>query len=489
MMSAPAIAENRLRQIAILVASVDATAARQLLLHLPTATAKQVRAMAAQLGEISPEEKRSILAEFQKTAATTRGAVAETGNSGEHQSREQGSSSRPVASQQMASSPQSRGEQEFTSEARSRSHFSGDANSNVSGQEDDLEYPNQQWHDPNDDEHENWINLDVEALLRFLQTERITVVAVVISQLEPRKAVAVLERLPVATTEDVLQRLSRLQEIDPEAMEAIDDHLSQRLKEYHHSIKGELENARRLKALMRVAPDALRNRWSRIISGEPGEMLTNTQAPLVANASREQAVQPTTPSTTPVSATTTSPTVADLYRDSEILTSNMQPLGSASPIEQQGRVGVPSFGPTESMPSGMDDERRQERADVLQFPQANNEVSSSTGNSNDSQDHKNTEHIDRTFLALEFERILRLPPQQLAILLSSVDSRTVLLALAGSTPSFMKRFLRMLEPSDAKVLNTRLQTLGTLNLRDIDEAQRILVEHSQSLLPAARLAA
>ncbi|MEZ6074465.1 MAG: hypothetical protein R3C56_01965 [Pirellulaceae bacterium] len=71
-------AQDRLRQIAILISSVDAAAARQILLHLPTDKARQVRALVSQLGNVAPEEKRKILADFQRSAATSANSPAST---------------------------------------------------------------------------------------------------------------------------------------------------------------------------------------------------------------------------------------------------------------------------------------------------------------------------------------------------------------------------------------------------------------------------
>ncbi|HAC92646.1 MAG TPA: hypothetical protein DCF63_18745 [Planctomycetaceae bacterium] len=57
--------ENRLRQIAVLVASVDAEAGRQILLNLPSEIARQVRSLSANLGPIPAEVRRALVAEFQ----------------------------------------------------------------------------------------------------------------------------------------------------------------------------------------------------------------------------------------------------------------------------------------------------------------------------------------------------------------------------------------------------------------------------------------
>lgn len=55
---------DRLRQIAILISSVDSSAARQILLQLPTDTARQIRHLSTRLGEVSAEEKRRVLIDF-----------------------------------------------------------------------------------------------------------------------------------------------------------------------------------------------------------------------------------------------------------------------------------------------------------------------------------------------------------------------------------------------------------------------------------------
>jgi flagellar motor switch protein FliG len=81
-------------------------------------------------------------------------------------------------------------------------------------------------------------------------------------------------------------------------------------------------------------------------------------------------------------------------------------------------------------------------------------------------------------MQIEFEQILHLPPWMLAELLSNTDSQVVLLALAGATPQFMKRFMNMLDRRDARALQNRLQQIGSIRLRDVDDAQRQIVENA-----------
>ena len=90
-------------------------------------------------------------------------------------------------------------------------------------------------------------------------------------------------------------------------------------------------------------------------------------------------------------------------------------------------------------------------------------------------------NTDRSLIQIEFEQILSLSTQQLAQVLSAAESQTVLLALAGASPTFMKRFYAMLTKPDGKALASRLSKIGPLKLRDIDEAQRSIAELAAKL--------
>ena len=400
-------AQDRLRQIAILISSVDATAARQILLHLPTDTARKVRALAAQLGNVAPDEKRKILAEFQRSAASSanalglsstppssqrRSAAASQSNEARASAFSSGSSSDALFSSPTASAAEALfAEQAF-------GHHAHDLEADAAGQA-------------------AWTQLNTAALVRFVRDERSAVTAVVISQLAPSVAVEVLRHLPQETSREVLLRLSRLQEIDPEAMQAIDEHLSLRLKEYQHHIQGEQENTRRIQSLLAAAPAELRRDW--------GELLGDTVTGGMPSVSQQQAERTEQ---------------ADRVHQSAL----------AAQADQTQHPQV-------------DDE-----VDILQFPGA-------------AAPSPHDNPFDRGLIQLEFEKILELPPTALAHLLSSTDSQTVQLALAGASPEFMKRFYRMLDRQDAKALEARLQRIGAIQLRDVDEAQRRIVENAVRL--------
>ncbi len=450
-----ATAQDRLRQIAILVSSVDATAARQILLHLPTDKARRVRELATQLGTVSAEEKRKILAEFQRSATTTSAASQSNASSG----------SRSAAHNRYAAdvdelAAQSADLPDYAQPGRTnnsaKTYSTGVHPLRASGGAEG------DWNDERSttahSAADSWTHLSPAALVRFVRSERPAVTAVVISQLAPHVAVEVLQHLPPATSRDVLVRLSRLRDIDPEAMSAIDEHLSRRLNEYQHSIASELENSRRMQSLLAAAPIEIREQWSSILTAD-SEQLSEVN---------HTAAQPTQQSTT----------------DSQGVEQprNVQPVEVAHPQDifdisnnvfstvdtNANVVGSLNNRTSSAAPESEGFRQPAGPTDILPFPQG------ATG-------HNTTDDVDRSLNQIEFEQILHLPPWLLAKLLSQTDSQFVLLALAGATPQFMKRFLNMLDRQDAKTLQSRLQRIGPIRLRDIDEAQRRIVENAARL--------
>lgn len=398
---------DRLRQIAILISSVDSAAARQILLQLPTETARQIRQLASRLGEVTAEEKRRILSEFQRTAMSSMGSSIDR------------TAARPTNQGNLAPG---NGASVKTAGA-SDAYFSGQPMAAAMDVGQVGQTPSLDTEQPVSGESVTrpaWTRLSTAALVRFVREERVAVTAVVISQLEPVVAVEVLQHLQTETRREVLLRLSDLQEIDPEAMQTIDDHLSQRLHEYQHQIQSELANTRRIESLLAAAPPEIRSDWAALL-GDVRPQLT--------------------------------------------------------PAVAEGRVaeGPSNLAQVASLDRGDSAERTQStvadhEADILPFRRSGDETSKPRDTA-----------ADRLLTQWEFEQILLLPATALAHLLSSTDSQTVLLALAGASPEFMKQFYRKLNRHDAKTLETRLQRIGPIQLRDVDTAQRKIVDNAAAL--------
>jgi flagellar motor switch protein FliG len=427
--------ESRLRQIAILVASVDTTAARQLLMHLPTEIAKRVRTMAADIGPVPPEERRALLAEFQR-AQTPLKSNANPGPPGS----ESNSANQQLTAKAFA---------DFALQSSSTTNTIPESNS------------------------PSWTRLGVDALVRLVRLERPTIIAVVLQQLPATQVAAVLQRLPQTTTKEALRALGSLQDIDDEAMRAIDEHLSERLRDYHHKIESELEQTRRMNELLAAAPPEMKQQWaswlrpdvyldedesmgSRPLSAISSAMntLDNLYKSATVTTSDSQWMDAnklaSSPTNSPVAATIP-PQSSEVSPPVPLATSTHNPSPVTTKVADSASVVKP--------------EVEAEGPHTIPFPGVRTRTDSSPA-----------QPVDRSLLRKNMDRVLSLSPDNLAQLLSSLDSETILLALAGASTQFMKRFRGMLEPEDAKVLDERIQRIGPVLLRQIDEAQQRLVD-------------
>ncbi|MDX1930786.1 MAG: FliG C-terminal domain-containing protein [Pirellulaceae bacterium] len=439
---------DNIRRIAVLVSSVDSATARQLLLHLPTSIAKQVRHALQNLGPVNPAERQRILAEFQSTAARQNQPPAPS----------------PSSAAPLSTAPSSTtGQQSANYTTSNPSSFAAPGYPHVSSNPNEHHY-NSQAYAPSLAEHSerggsplyatpqdamdvsqpSWKRMDIRALSHFLRAERATVIAVVINQLPPDKGVALLQQLPTAMHREVLQAIANLQDIDEEAMQSIEEHLAERIKDYEQQVNGEAKGTRRVAALLAAAPPELQESWSRFVhlAIDPATETTPAQEPRVSVQATAQVAGASPLNTQPES----------------IQSLPIKPPSVAKPVT----VAVPSNPSVVSEDLLPDDGPR-----ILPFP-----------GPDDLQPLSNT---DRSLIQIEFEQILSLSTQQLAQVLSAAESQTVLLALAGASPSFMKRFYSMLTKPDSKALASRLSKIGPLKLRDIDEAQRTIAELADKL--------
>ena len=475
---------TQVRRIAILVTSLDATAGRQLLLAMPSQLARDVRKAMAALTAVDPEERRRILAEFRSQAL----APAATHNH----------APRPTASASAASSYNASNTSSF-SESRtlpdvtasalpgsgSGQHYQDDSvgNSTTSPRSGD---------DRSNESGRAWQRFDVPTLTALLRSERATVIAVVLSQLQPRQAVELLEQLPRPQHRSVITQLSRLGEIDPEAMQAIDEHLASRIADYGHRRASESESLGRIQELLAAASPEMRGQWQEIIAETdhqladrlgiaplPSKPITNLNS---TAADGEAFVDLAAVSAAKSAATTPAIRVTPIYNTAAQASS--MPAGSgrnaararasdqsASLVELLGS-NVVTTADSQLKPSidrGADD-----RPHVIPFQSASKK-SPGRGKAAASE-------------ITELEQILELPPHDIAQVLSAADGEVLLLALAGATPDFMQRFTALLERADARSLHARLRQLGAINLQDIDEAQRRLCELATQVLHSVRAA-
>ena len=463
---------SQVRRIAILVTSLDASAGRQLLMAMPTDLARQVRRAMTQLGHVDPEEQRQILAEFRMQAI----------GAGDHAHADREQAARPTAG---------RSGEAIREERTQIENANGVGGGGVGGSGDGATGPLREPGlapyglggrslAPSQSVQQRGVaSLDVHTLAELLRGERSTVVAVVLSQLEPRHGAELLGKLPKPLQREAIVSLSRIGQIDPEAMQAIDDHLSSRIADYHHRQAGESESTGRMHELLAAAAPELRSDWQNtLVQAEP--MLasrlgiappvqatvkeaaraagkSNDVANSIADEMEAPKRAPRQPGLAPSgSSNANGAHMLELLANNVVTTDDMRVVKTTTsnkPLQQPAAT-----------PALTEDEADDEGARILPFPTKATSAAS-----------------------IRFEQILDLPAEQIGQILAAADTDVILYALAGASPAFMKRFMSMLDRADGRALQARLKQLRAINLKDVDAAQRRLCElaSERSLAKAA----
>ncbi len=456
---------SKVRRIAILVTSLDASAGRQLLMAMPAELARQVRRAMTQLGHVDPDEQRQILAEFRMQAikaSDDSSALPDAIPTAPPRPQSAQTSHVPLMPDDDRTEAMHTPPIGFSS---SNAHARAAQGPMGSGSGSGL------------------TNLDTTTLSELLRGERATVVAVVLSQLEPQRGAELLSKLPKALQREAIVSFSRVGQIDPEAMAAIDEHLASRIADYHHRQAGESESTNRMHELFAAAAPELRSDWqSTLCQAEPliaarmGLAPTATPSASASSVAAKQSAGPVVHQVVnqavhQVVKQTSQPAANEAGH--QAVSAPRRTSRSASMLEllADNVVTTVDVGVAKTLAevsSSASDIQDDSRARILPFP--------------------NKSHADAAERTIRFEQILDLPADEIGQILAAADTEVILYALAGASPAFMKRFMAMLDRADGRALQARLKQLRAINLKDVDAAQRTLCELA-ARRPSVRVAA
>ncbi|AMV33265.1 Flagellar motor switch protein FliG [Pirellula sp. SH-Sr6A] len=181
-------ADQRIRQVAIVLQSLDAGTARSLLGQLPPDMARLVKQAMTKLGTVSASERAQAMNDLQSMlhalqpstgtmeSATESPAAALLAESSSHDRVEWSANASPAGAASNTGSP-------------------------LASRVTESELP--------------WLAWDPSALATFLANERPTVIATVLNQLSPERAKALLDHLPVETAGATLAAIPNLFLVDP----------------------------------------------------------------------------------------------------------------------------------------------------------------------------------------------------------------------------------------------------------------------------------
>lgn len=412
------------RQAAILMASVDSQTARTLLQQMPPAMAKAVRRAMVDLGRIDAEEQRAVLAAFKSRVQPTKAKPTPT-----------------TTSAQFAASSQ-------TSSLQTSSTASAFASSGTSPTLSPDFFANQV-------QAKYWESYTADQIIEVVSIERPTVIAVVLTQLQPIVANQVLGKLPSELRKEVLVQLSRLQQVEAEIIEEIKEQLQRKLALTRPmpSVDHEL-GMTRLKSILEAGDEQMKIELC-------------------------QAMQETSEITGPLR-----------YWVKEQLNNQAKALGQDSNVRDTIMIGESAA--TTPAASAITDAAKSNQAQPS--PSAK-QSTVSKGESLHYSNAKNSGHSNEQFLTpnsgeafdtahsyVDFEDLKWIGLNQLAMILQNCDPRALLVALSTADEELLKRVALLFSKKDWKRLNERLRELGPVDDEDRLAARMIVAESAQRLL-------
>ncbi|MBL8891401.1 MAG: hypothetical protein JNL67_15585 [Planctomycetaceae bacterium] len=412
---------HRLRQIAVLVDSLDPPAADRLLDQLPDELQQRVRDAVMNLTSVSDAERQEVLAEFRRGAS---GSNRDKSRSSEEPSSRSSSPStyQPV----WRSSVGPRNPTAMTDHGDSRTSGAEPIESPPTyskplgsplGQSRHVEtevapsshdYPAPPTR--NTDLSDTLAAIDVETLASVVLRESPQVLAAVLSLLPPLRSAKLLEYCSPELQVEALERLQRLEELDDDIV-----HLLQ--QELH----GVIRQRSKLKQRQRVGSQAL----AEIMVA--ARQLENSQVARVLQTQLRG-----------------------------------EPGGKASSTAQ-----------TPSRDTEVRPELRDPRTHRDSFSRA--PVASSNEDRLVSNELEHADALSDIEPRLSFADLVQCDAASLQALLATAKPQVTLLALRGAPQALLDRVLKMLPRGEAKEVQFRVQNLGPTRVQDIQQAQQYLL--------------
>lgn len=425
--------DQRIRHVAIVLQSLDAATSRGLLSQLPPAQSKLVRQAMVQMGTVTPQERAAAFQSMQGllNAAGLRSAAPRSANK-----EPLSPAAALLASQNSALNDQV----ELSREAKEQQNLL---------QDQDQKNPFE--------EAGSWRHMPAEALAEILQGERPIVIATVFNQVSVERATAISQALPMQVAAATLAALPNLHLADPEFLRDIQLELERKIGLYQSPKKASAEGISKLQAIVASLPVGQQESWTRAISqSNPilgSKLGWSSLGNLASEPSNSASSLPVTTNNvfvgSPQSATqppATSQAGSSVDPDEDIFDPSM--VLPFRPIKEAGSSSKQRPG---AEPTNDSDEKTQTRPmlhELLQFS-------------------------DKDFVAV----------------LHACEPQTVLLAISGATKPFIKRVEKLVPAKDVKRLRARLNSLGPIQLREVDAAQKLLAETALHMLESGEIGA
>ena len=423
--------DQRIRHVAIVLQSLDATTSRGLLGQLPPAQSKLVRQAMVRLGTVTPQERAAA---FQSMQGLLNASAAKTNDPHQAKNEILSPAAALAASQKTAIGD----------------HFEWSPEA-INQQENQLGNPFGESKLSMQVVDGSWQNMPPAALANILQGERPIVIATVLNQVSVERATVIVQALPIQVAAATLGALPHLYLTDPAILRDIQSEVERKIGQYQAPKLASEEGITKLQAIVANMPKGQQENWTRAIA---------QSNPVLASKLGWSSDARLPQSNSAVSNAGISPTVGDSQKDA-------------------------SSKSNRSVESGMGDIF--DDSMILPFPQQVSVLSKS--------DSTEMEQIDAPHLPNDTHRkpllddLLQFSDKDFVTVLHACQPQSVLLALSGATKAFVDRVERLMPAKDVKRLRDRLNSLGPIQLRDVDAAQTRIAEQGLKMLAKGEVGA
>jgi flagellar motor switch protein FliG len=434
--------DQRIRHVAIVLQSLDAATSRGLLGQLPPAQSKLVRQAMVNLGTVSPQERAAAFDAMQGLLKSA-GIRTTTSQRGESPNEETTS---PAAALLAAQAAQGTDQIEWSSQAlQSQTH----APPSTAPFPVDRTFPV--------DRASSLHNMPTEVLADILQSERPLVIATVINQVSVERATAIVQALPLAVAGATLAALPHLHLTDPAILRDIQLELERKIGQHEPPLQATAEGLAKLQAILAGMPASQYDIWTNAVA---------QSNPILASKLGWRAATPIPPMPTSrtsefgTSAATSSPVPTIAF---PLVAKTTDALSAANPTSSSVNANIAS--------ASQDKKDKFDEPKILPFPVSNDVATTAT-----------TE-------VRPLERMSNLTDRDFVAVLHACQPQIVLLALRGASREFVTRVERLLPPKDVKRLRIKLNSMGPMNLREVDAAQQQIASTAESMLAVGKIGA
>lgn len=421
----------RLRKAAILVSTIDVRTGDSLLEQMGEAQANLVRAAVLELDDISESERESVLEEFLSSRPHRR----DDAGSGVEIDAEL---ARKFASSAKAPAAVIRHPQDNPME----SHIDG---SQKTATRSEAAAGEGRSNEPAGSSHAAFQFLrdaEISRLVECLRKEHPQTIAVVVSHLAPEQAAQLFPAWPPSLRMEVMRRMERLDQTDPEVLRDIEQGLQSLLAS---SIVEETPRSMGVQAISAILKAMTSENRASMLAG-----LSRYDMRLAETLSSETLRDASSQAKESLSATKPSGGRED-RRSGELEQAYAAKLGAAPRDDAMFREATLAGGQIESRDDSWSGEEHLPATSASQLQ------------------------------SYTFAEVAKLNAKALALVLHYADPQVVLLAFAGAEESTYQALTRGMDPADVRTMERRLNRLGSLRLRDIDAAQEAIAKTATEL--------